>query len=98
MAAFAGVTWLEEPTSSQDLAGLAAVLRQLTPDVAAGEYSWQLADSARLIEAANVAVEREPGFSTAAAAGTTRGTPGVMQRWSWRRRWPRLDATSSRSS
>jgi L-alanine-DL-glutamate epimerase-like enolase superfamily enzyme len=46
-----GVTWFEEPVSSEDLAGLAAVRRQVRPDVAAGEYSWSLADSARLIDA-----------------------------------------------
>jgi L-alanine-DL-glutamate epimerase-like enolase superfamily enzyme len=49
-----GVTWFEEPVSSQDLAGLAAVRRQVLPDVAAGEYSWSLADSARLIAAGAV--------------------------------------------
>ena len=49
-----GVSWLEEPVSSQDLAGLAAVRRQVLPDVAAGEYSWSLADSARLIAAGAV--------------------------------------------
>jgi L-alanine-DL-glutamate epimerase-like enolase superfamily enzyme len=49
-----GVTWFEEPVSSQDLAGLAAVRRQVQPDVTAGEYSWSLADSARLIEAGAV--------------------------------------------
>jgi L-alanine-DL-glutamate epimerase-like enolase superfamily enzyme len=49
-----GVTWFEEPVSSQDLAGLAAVRRQVRPDVAAGEYSWSLGDSARLIEAGAV--------------------------------------------
>ena len=49
-----GVTWFEEPVSSQDLAGLAAVRRQVRPDVAAGEYSWSLADSARLIAAGAV--------------------------------------------
>jgi L-alanine-DL-glutamate epimerase-like enolase superfamily enzyme len=49
-----GVTWFEEPVSSQDLAGLAAVRRQVEPDVTAGEYSWSLADSARLIEAGAV--------------------------------------------
>jgi L-alanine-DL-glutamate epimerase-like enolase superfamily enzyme len=49
-----GVSWLEEPVSSQDLAGLAAVRRQVLPDVAAGEYSWSLADSARLIDAGAV--------------------------------------------
>src|ERR1700744_3987738 len=46
-----GVTWFEEPVSSRDLAGLAAVRRQITPDVAAGGYSWALADSAALIGA-----------------------------------------------
>jgi L-alanine-DL-glutamate epimerase-like enolase superfamily enzyme len=49
-----GVTWFEEPVSSQDLAGLAMVRRQVRPDVAAGEYSWSLADSARLIDAGAV--------------------------------------------
>jgi L-alanine-DL-glutamate epimerase-like enolase superfamily enzyme len=50
----AGVTWFEEPVSSQDLAGLALVRGQVTADVAAGEYSWSLADSARLIGAGAV--------------------------------------------
>ena len=49
-----GVTWFEEPVSSRDLAGLAAVRRQITADVAAGEYSWSLADSAALIDAGAV--------------------------------------------
>ncbi len=49
-----GVTWFEEPVSSQDPDGLAAVRRQVLPDVAAGEYSWTLADSARLIDAGAV--------------------------------------------
>jgi L-alanine-DL-glutamate epimerase-like enolase superfamily enzyme len=48
------VTWFEEPVSSQDLAGLAAVRRQVLPDVAAGEYSWSLADSGRLLAAGAV--------------------------------------------
>ena len=46
-----GVTWFEEPVSSQDLAGLAIIRRQVRPDVTAGEYSWTLADSARLLAA-----------------------------------------------
>jgi L-alanine-DL-glutamate epimerase-like enolase superfamily enzyme len=46
-----GVTWFEEPVSSQDPAGLAIVRRQVRPDVTAGEYSWTLADSARLLAA-----------------------------------------------
>jgi L-alanine-DL-glutamate epimerase-like enolase superfamily enzyme len=48
------VSWFEEPVSSQDLAGLATVRRRVLPDVAAGEYSWSLADSARLIDAGAV--------------------------------------------
>jgi L-alanine-DL-glutamate epimerase-like enolase superfamily enzyme len=46
-----GVLWFEEPVSSQDLAGLAAIRRQVRPDVTAGEYSWTPADSARLLDA-----------------------------------------------
>jgi L-alanine-DL-glutamate epimerase-like enolase superfamily enzyme len=49
-----GVSWFEEPVSSQDLAGLAAVRQAIAADVAAGEYSWSLADSARLIDAGAV--------------------------------------------
>ena len=49
-----GVTWFEEPVSSQDLAGLATIRRQVRPDVTAGEYSWTLADSARLLAAGAV--------------------------------------------
>jgi L-alanine-DL-glutamate epimerase-like enolase superfamily enzyme len=48
------VTWFEEPVSSQDPAGLAAVRSKVVPDVAAGEYSWTLADSARLLDAGAV--------------------------------------------
>ncbi len=46
-----GVTWFEEPVSSQDPEGLALIRRQVRPDVTAGEYSWTLADSARLLAA-----------------------------------------------
>jgi L-alanine-DL-glutamate epimerase-like enolase superfamily enzyme len=35
-----GVTWFEEPVSSDDLAGLRHVRSQLTLDVAAGEYGY----------------------------------------------------------
>jgi L-alanine-DL-glutamate epimerase-like enolase superfamily enzyme len=43
------VRWLEEPVSSQDVSGLARIRAQVLPDVVAGEYSWTLADSERLI-------------------------------------------------
>ena len=49
-----GVTWFEEPVSSQNLAGLAAIRMQVAADVTAGEYSWTLADSARLLQAGAV--------------------------------------------
>lgn len=49
-----GVTWFEEPVSSQDPAGLAEIRGQVLPDVTAGEYSWSLADSAALIDAGAV--------------------------------------------
>ncbi len=49
-----GVTWFEEPVSSQDLTGLAAIRNQIAADVTAGEYSWTLADSARLLQAGAV--------------------------------------------
>lgn len=48
------VTWFEEPVSSQNLDGLAQIKAQIRPDVAAGEYSWTLADSARLLDAGAV--------------------------------------------
>ncbi|MBO0840562.1 MAG: mandelate racemase [Sciscionella sp.] len=38
----AGVSWFEEPVSSDDLDGLAALSRLLPLDVAAGEYGYQL--------------------------------------------------------
>lgn len=37
-----GVTWFEEPVSSDDLPGLHEVRGQITPDVAAGEYGYTL--------------------------------------------------------
>ena len=44
-----GVTWFEEPVSSDDLDGLRQVRGQVTADVAAGEYVWALVDAQRLI-------------------------------------------------
>jgi len=54
----AGVTWLEEPVSSDDLEGLAA-LREHGPAglaIAAGEYGWDLAYFQRMLDAAAVDV------------------------------------------
>lgn len=52
----AGVTWLEEPVTSEDLAGL-RLIRDRGPaglSIAAGEYSWGLFYSNGLIEAGAV--------------------------------------------
>lgn len=46
-----GVTWLEEPVSSADLAGLRAVRDAVSADVAAGEYGYRLADFTALCSA-----------------------------------------------
>src|SRR4051794_2365604 len=46
-----GVTWFEEPVSSDDLDGLRQVRCQVTTDVAAGEYLWSLAEAQRMVGA-----------------------------------------------
>ncbi|KAE8764836.1 enolase C-terminal domain-like protein [Georgenia thermotolerans] len=46
-----GVTWFEEPVSSDDLAGLRHVRGRTTADVAAGEYAWSLVEAQRLCAA-----------------------------------------------
>ncbi|MGI8682686.1 MAG: enolase C-terminal domain-like protein [Mycobacteriales bacterium] len=48
------VRWFEEPVSSDDLAGLAAVRHQVVADVAAGEYGYDLPYFARMIGAGAV--------------------------------------------
>jgi L-alanine-DL-glutamate epimerase-like enolase superfamily enzyme len=77
------VSWFEEPVTSDDLAGLAAIRDQIEPDVAAGEYSWTLADSARLLEAGAVDCLQLDvtrcggitGFSRAARLAAAQGVP-----------------------
>ncbi|MFJ9741437.1 enolase C-terminal domain-like protein [Streptomyces sp. NPDC101166] len=49
-----GVTWLEEPVSSDDLAGLREVRDAVTADVAAGEYGYDLPYFARMATAGAV--------------------------------------------
>ncbi|MEU8844821.1 enolase C-terminal domain-like protein [Streptomyces sp. NPDC048564] len=44
-----GVTWFEEPVSSDDLTGLRQVRAAVTADVAAGEYGYDLPYFARMI-------------------------------------------------
>ncbi|WP_441247560.1 enolase C-terminal domain-like protein [Kitasatospora sp. McL0602] len=44
-----GVSWFEEPVSSDDLTGLALVRDAVTADVAAGEYGYDLPYFARMV-------------------------------------------------
>jgi L-alanine-DL-glutamate epimerase-like enolase superfamily enzyme len=44
----ARVSWIEEPVTSEDLAGLRHVRERVSADVAAGEYAWTIADVDRL--------------------------------------------------
>ncbi|WP_369372508.1 enolase C-terminal domain-like protein [Streptomyces sp. cg36] len=46
-----GVSWFEEPVSSDDLTGLAHIRDTLTADIAAGEYGYDLPYFARMIQA-----------------------------------------------
>lgn len=49
-----GVSWLEEPVSSDDLEGLREVRDQVPCDVAAGEYGYDDAYFARMVSAGAV--------------------------------------------
>ncbi len=49
-----GVTWFEEPVSSDDLIGLREIRAAITPDVAAGEYGYDLPYFARRTSAGAV--------------------------------------------
>ena len=52
--AAAGVTWFEEPVSSDDLAGLARVREAIRADVAAGEYGYTPTYFERMLDAGSV--------------------------------------------
>jgi len=67
-----GVTWLEEPVSSDDVQGMALVRDHAPPglEIAAGEYVWREADALALIGAVDVLqvdVTRCGGVTTALA-------------------------------
>jgi L-alanine-DL-glutamate epimerase-like enolase superfamily enzyme len=51
-----GVSWFEEPVSSDDLVGLAALARDLPLDVTAGEYGYHLDYFAAMLDAGAVDV------------------------------------------
>lgn len=79
VAADVDVRWFEEPVSSDDLEGLAEVRDQVTADVAAGEYGYDLTYFGRMVryvDCQQIDVTRCGGISeflraaaTAAAAG-----------------------------
>jgi L-alanine-DL-glutamate epimerase-like enolase superfamily enzyme len=61
-----GVTWFEEPVSSDDLAGLAALRDALDCDVTAGEYGYDLAYFLRMapaVDCLQVDVTRCGGYT-----------------------------------
>ena len=76
----AGVTWFEEPVSSDDLDGLGRLRTPGGPDIAAGEYGYDLPCFARLlpvVDCLQVDVTRCGGFTewrraTALAAAVNR--------------------------
>ncbi|WP_069813020.1 enolase C-terminal domain-like protein [Streptomyces sp. TP-A0874] len=49
-----GVTWFEEPVSSDDLTGLAQISAATAPDVAAGEYGYTLSYFGHMLQAGAV--------------------------------------------
>jgi L-alanine-DL-glutamate epimerase-like enolase superfamily enzyme len=55
-----GVSWFEEPVSSDDLAGLAFIRKHASPslDIAAGEYSYVLDDVRLMLQAEAVDVQQ----------------------------------------
>jgi L-alanine-DL-glutamate epimerase-like enolase superfamily enzyme len=62
----AGVTWFEEPVSSDDLDGLARLRTAGGPDIAAGEYGYDLPYFARMlpvVDCLQVDVTRCGGFT-----------------------------------
>jgi L-alanine-DL-glutamate epimerase-like enolase superfamily enzyme len=61
-----GVTWFEEPVSSDDTAGLATVRGAVAADVTAGEYGYDLAAFARLapvVDCLQIDVTRCGGYT-----------------------------------
>jgi L-alanine-DL-glutamate epimerase-like enolase superfamily enzyme len=80
--AAAGVTWLEEPVSSEDLEGLALV-RDRGPaglEIAAGEYVWRESEAAALagaVDVLQVDVTRCGGITAALRIDALAGARGV---------------------
>jgi len=75
-----GVSWFEEPVSSEDLAGLASVRAAVAADVAAGEYADDPAAFARLapvVDCLQVDVTRCGGYTGWLRAATLAAAQGV---------------------
>ena len=91
-----GVVWFEEPVSSDDLTGLAAVRAAVHCDVAAGEYAADLYDVARLcpvVDCLQLDVTRCGGYTgwlrgAAVAAGAQPADLGALRARPARARWP----------
>jgi L-alanine-DL-glutamate epimerase-like enolase superfamily enzyme len=75
-----GVTWFEEPVSSDDLAGLAALRDALDCDVTAGEYGYDLAYFQRMapaVDCLQVDVTRCGGYTEWFRAAAVAAAHGV---------------------
>lgn len=78
-----GVSWFEEPVSSDDLAGLREVRDQLPCDVAAGEYGYDESYFARMVAAGavdclQIDVTRCGGYTTFLRAAAIAGANGLQ--------------------
>ena len=77
-----GVTWFEEPVSSDDLQGLAFVREHVPEDVAAGEYGFDEGYFARMlgaraVDCLQIDATRCGGFTGWLRAAATAGAHGV---------------------
>jgi L-alanine-DL-glutamate epimerase-like enolase superfamily enzyme len=78
----AGVTWFEEPVSSDDLTGLRQIRQQLPLDVAAGEYGYDETYFARMVSAdavdcLQIDVTRCGGYTSWMRAAALAGAQGL---------------------
>lgn len=77
----AGVTWFEEPVSSDHLDGLREVRGAVSADVAAGEYAADLFDVARLcgvVDCVQIDVTRIGGYSEWLRAAAVAASHGLQ--------------------
>ena len=82
LADTAGISWFEEPVSSDDLTGLRVVRDALAVDVAAGEYGYDEAYFARMVAAGavdclQIDVTRCGGYTTWLRAAALAGAQGL---------------------